>query len=119
MLDLPASRLHERVDGAEPVMRAAGCRRLMYWRIEQPPADLELLAFSSADGAAQWLGRDAATDRTAGVPGDEGWMNTQVLYFRKGALYVRLIADQPVTSEALLAQGKKIERALDRGELKP
>ena len=118
-LDLPASRLHERVNGAEPVLRAAGCRRLLFWRIEQPPADLELLVFAGPAGAAKWLGRDAATDRTSGVPGDEGWMNTQVLYFRKGSLYVRLIADHPVTSEALLTQGTKIERALDRGELKP
>ena len=118
-LDLPANRLHERVNGAEPVLRRAGCRRLLFWRTGQPPADLELLVFADAAGAAQWLERDAAADRTAGVPGDEGWMNTQVLYFRKGPLYVRLIADQPTDTKALLAQGRKIERAITRGELEP
>ena len=118
-LDLPANRLHERVNGAEPVLRRAGCRRLLFWRTEQPPADLELLVFADAAGAAQWLERDAAADRTAGVPGDEGWMNTQVLYFRKGPLYVRLIADQPTDTKALLAQGRELERAIAHGELKP
>jgi len=118
-LDLPASRLHERVNGAESVLRAAGCRRLLFWRTEQPPADLELLVFADAAGAAKWLERDAASDRTGGVPGDEGWMNTQVLYFRKGPLYVRLIADQPTDTKALLAQGRKIERAITQGKLEP
>jgi hypothetical protein len=118
-LDLPASRLHERVNGAEPVLRAAGCRRLLYWRIEQPPADLELLVFAEAAGATQWLERDAASDRTQGVPGDEGWMNNQVLYFRKGPLYVRLIADQAVDTKALLAQGTKLAQAISQGELRP
>ena len=118
-LDLPASRLHERVNGTESVLRAAGCRRLLLWRIEQPPADLELLAFADAAGATKWLERDAGADRTEGVPGDEGWMSTQVLYFRKGPLYVRLIADQPTDTKSLLAQGRKIELAITQGAIKP
>ena len=49
--DLPAERLEEHVDGAADALRADGCRRLVAWRFEQPPADAEALFFGTAEGA--------------------------------------------------------------------
>ena len=42
----PSERLEERVDGAADALRADGCRRLVLWRFEQPPADAEALFFA-------------------------------------------------------------------------
>jgi hypothetical protein len=115
----PADRLDERVDGAAELLRKAGCRRLLYWRLEDPPADLELYVFTEAQAAKAALARDAGTDRSSASPGDEGWAGPQCLFFRRGANYVRLIADQAVTAEALTAQAQRLDRAVVRGEVRP
>jgi hypothetical protein len=117
--DFPADRLDERVDGAAELLRKAGCRRLLFWRLESPPADLELYAFSDARAAQQALERDAGSDRSPGGPGDEGWAGPQCVFFRRGTSYVRLIADQVMTTEALVAQAERLDRALVRAELRP
>jgi hypothetical protein len=118
-IDLPPSRLHERVDGAEPLLQSLGCRRLLYWRIAEPPADLEVLAFEKVDGARQALDRDAGSERTAGVPGDEGWANAQCVCFRHDTTYVRLIADAAVSGEGLLEQARRVEEAIAGGQIRP
>ena len=117
-LDLPASRLYERFDGAESSLRSLGCRRLMFWRIADAAADLEVLAFETPEGAAQALARDAGLDRTAG-PGEEAWTNGQALYFRRGSIFVRIIADDAAHGDALLARARRLDRALVAGELRP
>jgi hypothetical protein len=117
--DYPPSRLHERVDGAAEVLIAAGCRRLLYWRLEDPPVDVEVLAFATDRGAREALGRDAGSDRLPGVPGDEGWAGDQVVYFKRGAAYARLVADHALPAGVLLAQARRLERALSAGELRP
>ncbi len=115
--DFPADRLDERVDGAAELLRKAGCRRLLYWRLEHPPADLELYVFSDVQAAREALTRDAGSDRVPASPGDEGWANPQCVFFRRGNNYVRLIADQMVTAEALAVQAERFDRALGRGEV--
>ncbi len=117
--DLPPDRFYERVDGAEAVLRSLGCRRLMVWRLDDPAADLEILAFDSPDGAAKALARDAGPDRTHDVPGDEGWANGQVVYFRRGAVYVRIITDAPGDERVLLAEARRVDRALADGSIRP
>ncbi len=117
--DFPADRLDERLDGAAELLRKAGCRRLLYWRLEDPPADLELYVFSDAQAAQAALARDAGSDRSPSSPGDEGWANPQCVFFRRGNHYVRLIADQMVAAEVLKARAERFDRALDRGEIRP
>src|SRR5512140_2290597 len=41
--DLPADRLHERVDGAEDYLRAQGCVRMLAWDLAEPKGSLEIL----------------------------------------------------------------------------
>ena len=93
--DLPQDRLEERVDGAAAYLTSIGCRRLVYWRLPSPAADLELLLFETPAGAAKALARDAGPDRTAG-PGNEAQVAAQSIYFRRGPAYVRLLADPDV-----------------------
>lgn len=100
-LDLPASRLEERVDGGADALRAAGCRRLLYWRSEDPPADVEALVFDTAQQARAALEREAGPGRTAG-PGEEAQVSDQAVYFRRGAVLVRLLADPGVTGSGRL-----------------
>jgi len=115
-LDLPASRLEERVDGGADALRAAGCRRLVYWRSEDPPADVEALVFDSVAHARAALEREAGRERTAG-PGDEAQVSPQAAYFRRGAVLVRLIADPGVTGSArLLRAAERLTPALPRAE---
>jgi hypothetical protein len=118
-LDLPADRLHERVDGAAELLLRAGCRRLLYWRIENPPADLELYAFAEAQAAKDALARDAGPERSRPIPGEEGWAGPQCLFFRRGTSYVRLIADQNATVEVLTAEAERLDHALLEGSLRP
>ena len=118
-LDLPADRLEERVDGAAPVLLSMGCQRLVYWRLEHPPADLEILLFSTPSGAKQALARDAGAERSAGMPGDEGWANEQCAFFRVGTKYVRLIADDAAHARGVSAEAKRVARALDAGVIPP
>ncbi|MFQ5877702.1 MAG: hypothetical protein ACE5JH_08470 [Acidobacteriota bacterium] len=90
--EYPADRLHERVDGAADALRAAGCVRLLLWRTDDPPADVELLVFRSEDGAGRALQRDAGAGRTPG-PGDEASVDEQAIIFRRGRFYARIYAE--------------------------
>lgn len=118
-LDLPAARLSERVDGGERKLRNLGCKRLRFWRITQPPADLELLTFENEQGAAALLQELAGTDRASNLPGDEGWVGTNVLYFRRGTVLARLISDRPERAELLTATARDLEQAIAQGRVAP
>ena len=109
--DLPADRLEDRVDGAAEYLRQHGCRRLLAWRLSDPPADLELLVFGDAQGAKTVLARDAGPDRTPG-PGDEASVADQSILFRRGSIYVRLIADPASQGLALPAVAARVDEAL-------
>ena len=116
LADLPAERLEERVDGAADALRAEGCRRLVAWRFERPPADAEALVFRSADGARAVLEREAGPGRTPG-PGDEAQVSEPAVYFRRGPVLVRVFLDpgaSPPPGE-LLARAGEIDRALREG----
>ncbi len=114
--DLPAERLEDRVDGGADALRADGCRRLLHWRFEEPPADAELLVFRSSDGARAVLAREAGTERTPG-PGEEAQVSSQSVYFRRGALLVRIFLDPGAAApgEGLLRRAQEIDRALSSG----
>ena len=117
--DLPANRLHERVNGAEPLLRSIGCRRLLLWRVEAPPADVEVLAFDAEAGARQALARDAGPDRSGAAPGDEGLVAGQYVYFRRGAITVRIIGDAVASDPPLVVLARRFDEALLRGTLRP
>ena len=117
--DLPADRLHEHVDGAEPVLQAMGCRRLLFWHLSNPSVDLEIMVFNTEAGAGTALDKDSGSARTSGAPGDEGWTNQQVVYFRHGTSYCRLIADQLPPVVGLSEQAFRVEKALASGEIRP
>jgi hypothetical protein len=111
--DLSPERLHERVDGAEDYLRAQGCTRLLAWDLADPKGTLEILLFSSPDGAGRVLAHDAGPKRTAG-PGDEASSDSQSVLFRRGRAYVRLIADPEAASDParLLAEAARADRAI-------
>jgi hypothetical protein len=113
--DLPAERLEEHVDGAADALRASGCRRLVAWRFERPPADAEALFFATAEGARAVLEREAGSERTPG-PGDEAQVSAQAVYFRRGALLVRVFLDPGATAAAgdLVARAQEIDRAIQQ-----
>ena len=115
--DLPADRLEEQVDGAADALRADGCRRLVAWRFERPPADAEALFFTSAEGARVVLEREAGRERMPG-PGDEAQVSPQAIYFRRGAVLVRVFLDPGASASPLelLARAREVDRALqERG----
>jgi len=91
--DLPPDRFWERVDGAADGLIAAGCRRMLVWKAAAPAAEIELLEFAAAGGAAGFLARDAGSERTAGGPGDEASVAAESIFFRRGRHYVRIVAD--------------------------
>jgi hypothetical protein len=111
--DLPPDRLFERVDGAADALIAAGCERLVCWRVADPPAELDLLVFRDAAGAAGELRRDAGPGRTPG-PGDEASVEPGSIYFRRGRAYVRLLADagKRVPHGRLLDLAARLDAAL-------
>lgn len=116
-VDLPAERLEEHVDGAADALRASGCRRLVAWRFERPPADAEALFFGTVEGARAVLEREAGPDRTPG-PGDEAQVSAQSVYFRRGTVLVRVFLDPGASSPEgdLVARAAEIDRALqERG----
>ena len=115
--DLPADRLEERVDGAADALRADGCRRLVAWRFERPPADAEALFFATAQGARTVLEREAGRDRTPGL-GDEAQVSPQAVYFRRGAVLVRVFLDPGASPppDELLARARDLDRALREGD---
>lgn len=112
-VDLPAERLEEHVDGAADALRASGCRRLVAWRFERPPADAEALFFATVEGARAVLEREAGSDRTPG-PGDEAQVSAQAVYFRRGTTLVRVFLDPGATAPegSLTARAQEIDRAL-------
>jgi hypothetical protein len=114
--DLPGSRLEERVDGAAEALRAQGCRRLLHWRLEAPPADLEALVFQTTEGAHAAMEGDAGKDRTPGL-GDEALVSDQFLYFRRGPVFVRLLLDPGAHAApgSLNHQATKVDEALRQG----
>jgi hypothetical protein len=116
LADLPSERLEERVDGAADALRAGGCRRLVAWRFERPPADAEALVFRSADGARAVLEREAGPERTPG-PGDEAQVSEQSVYFRRGSVLVRVFLDPGAEppAGALVARAQEVDRALLKG----
>jgi hypothetical protein len=111
--DLPADRLHERVDGAEDYLRGQGCVRLLAWDLAEPKGTLEVLLFSTPEGAGRVLTHDAGPKRTEG-PGDEASSDAQSVLFRRGRAYVRLIADPDAAPERerLLREAAKADRAI-------
>lgn len=113
--DLPADRLEERVDGGADALRTDGCRRLLHWRFDTPPADAEALVFETADGARTVLAREAGNERTPG-PGDEAQLAAQSAYFRRGAVYVRIFLDPGAPeSPDLQKRAEEIDRVLASG----
>ncbi len=113
--DLPADRLEERVDGGAEALRADGCRRLLHWRFETPPADAEALVFATVDGARTVLAREAGDERTPG-PGDEAQLSAQSAYFRRGSVYVRIFLDPGAAeSPELRKRAEEIDRMLAAG----
>ena len=90
--DYPADRLFERVDGAADALIAAGCERLLFWRMGDPAAEMELLIFDRAEGAARILAKDAGPGRDPG-PGEEASVTDQSVFFRRGRFYVRILGD--------------------------
>jgi hypothetical protein len=116
-VDLPAERLEEQVDGAAEALRASGCRRLVAWRFEKPPADAEALFFATAEGARAVLESEAGSGRTPG-PGDEAQVSEQAVYFRRGSTLVRVFLDPGASAAAgeLLAHAQEVDRAIrERG----
>ena len=116
-VDLPAERLEEQVDGAAEALRASGCRRLVAWRFEKPPADAEALFFATAEGARSVLDSEAGPGRTPG-PGDEAQVSEQAVYFRRGSTLVRVFLDPGASAPAgeLVARAQEIDRAIrERG----
>ena len=101
---------------AADALRADGCRRLVLWRFEKPPADAEALFFAAAEGARAVLGREAGAERTPG-PGDEAQVKDQAVYFRRGTVLVRLFLDPGATPPPgeLVARAVEIDRALQAG----
>jgi hypothetical protein len=118
-LDLPADRLHEHVDGAEPALQALGCRRLLFWHLSNPSVELEVFVFNTENGARSALDKDSGSARSKNVPGNEGWTNQQVVYFRRGTSYCRLIADRPAPVAGLSQQAIRVDKALASGEIRP
>jgi hypothetical protein len=103
-VDLPVDHLEDRVDGAAEFLRGLGCSRLVYWRLAEPAADLELLVFRDPAGAGQALAHDAGPERTPG-PGEEAQVGPQALYFRRGPFFVRMFADPGAPADpAMLAR---------------
>ncbi|HUL80355.1 MAG TPA: hypothetical protein VL691_24020 [Vicinamibacteria bacterium] len=116
-VDLPADRLEEQVDGGADALRKDGCRRLVSWRFERPPADAEALFFATVDGARAVLDREAGAERTPG-PGDEAQVSPQTVYFRRGTVLARVLLDPgaPDSPGELLARARDLDHALqERG----
>jgi len=114
--DLPEARLEERVNGAADILRAQGCRRLLYWRLSAPPSDLEILVFRTEDGARTALDREVGPGRGGGL-GDEAQTSEQAVYFRRGPFLVRLFLDPGAPpGPGLQARAEEVDRALQEGD---
>ncbi len=114
--DLPEARLEERVNGAADILRAQGCRRLLYWRLDAPPSDLEILVFRTEDGARTALDRELGPERSGGL-GDESQTSEQAVYFRRGPFLVRLFLDPGAPpGPGLETRAREVDRALQEGD---
>ncbi len=111
--DYPADRLFERVDGAADALIAAGCGRLLFWRMKEPAAEMEVLVFDRAEGAASVLGKDSGPGRDPG-PGEEASVTDQSVFFRRGRYYVRILGDPTANPgrEKLLELAGRADRGL-------
>ncbi len=111
--DYPADRLFERVDGAADALIAAGCGRLLFWRVKEPAAEMEVLVFDRAEGAAKVLEEDSGPGRDPG-PGEEASVTDQSVFFRRGRYYVRILGDPGANPgrERLLELGGRADRGL-------
>ena len=111
--DLQAAQLEDRVDGAADKLREDGCRRLIAWKLLNPPADLEILVFDKSEGAKQTLQREAGPGRDPG-PGDEASVSDQAILFRRGTVIARLMADPDAAPApaALMDTARAIDRAI-------
>jgi hypothetical protein len=116
-VDLPANRLHERVDGAEIWLKSIGCNRLLAWRVSDLDLEIEVLVFETVDGARQALDKDSGNSRSKGLPGDEGWANAQVVYFRRGKQYCRVIADNREHAHAISTEAQRFDHLMSNGSL--
>jgi hypothetical protein len=96
-----------------------GCRRLLFWRLFNPSVELELMVFSTESGARTALDKDSGSARTPNLPGEEGWSNQQVVYFRRGTVYCRLIAADVPPVTGLFEQALRVDKALLSGEIRP
>ncbi len=116
--DYPADRLFEKVNGAADALIAAGCGRLLFWRMEDPAAEMELLIFDQASGAAGVLARDAGPGRDPG-PGEEASVTDQSVFFRRGRFYVRILGDPAANPgrERLLDLAGRADRGLPASEI--
>jgi hypothetical protein len=81
----------ERVNGADEYLISKGCRRILVWVFDDPPAELELLVFETAEGASEVLARDAGPERHEGA-GEEASISDEAVFFRRGELYARIYA---------------------------
>jgi hypothetical protein len=113
-VDLSEERLEEQVNGAADALRADGCRRLLYWRFEDPPSDAELLVFRTAENAQAVMEKEAGPERTPG-PGDAAQVTEQSVYFRRGSVFVRLFLDPGAEPHGLVERATEIDRALAIG----
>jgi len=116
--DYPADRLFERVNGAADALIAAGCGRLLFWRMGDPAAEMELLIFDRAEGAARILARDAGPGRDPG-PGEEASVTDQSVFFRRGRFYVRILGDPAANPgrERLLDLAGRADRGLPASDI--
>jgi len=116
--DYPADRLFEKVDGAADALIAAGCGRLLFWRIADPAAEMELLVFDRAEGAAGVLAKDAGPVRDPG-PGEEASVTDQSVFFRRGRFYVRILGDPSANPgrDRLLDLAGRADRGLPASEI--
>jgi hypothetical protein len=114
--DLPEARLEERVNGAADILRAQGCRRLLFWRLNAPPSDLEILVFRTEDGASTALDRELGPERSGGL-GDEALTSEQAVYFRRGPFLVHLFLDPGTPpGPGLEARAREVDRALQEAD---
>ena len=104
------------MNGTADILRAQGCRRLLYWRLNAPPSDLEILVFRTEDGARSALDRELGPERTGSV-GDEAQTSEQAVYFRRGPFLVRLFLDPGAPpGPGLQARAHEVDRALQEGD---
>jgi hypothetical protein len=117
--DLPAARLEARVNGAADVLRSHGCRRLLHWRLTEPPAELELLVFETPEGARGVMDNETGPERSSEL-GDEAEIGEQAVYFRRGRVYVRLLLDPGASVDpgALVRKAREVDQALVQGGLR-